>query len=78
MDHGLPIVALDGRATDPKLEHATHMMLVGPNPESVADNLHAVLSSSELSTRLRLNGKELTDRTLQWPQIARQLLTLAE
>ncbi len=78
MDHGLPIVALDGRATDPRLEHATHMMLVGPNPESVADNLHAVLSSPELSTRLRLNVKELTDRTLQWPGIARQLLMLAE
>lgn len=77
MDHGLPIVALDGRARDPRLIAGNHLLLVGRFAESVSKGISETLNSPELSARLQANVRALSVKYLQWDSISRQLLELA-
>jgi len=71
LSHGCPVVTTEPALPQPELVDGQNLRLVPPeDPEALADALTAIVSSSELSSRLAAGAKALA-RKFDWDGIAR-------
>ncbi len=71
VEHGLPIVGLDGRYTDDRIRASGAFALVPQDaPEAFPGTIAALLADSARQARMSAAAEQLFARDLSWPSIA--------